>query len=358
MFCAADGPDDESFDRSLIVVDLTSDLQPLKTAIQTLFTKIIQRPAFTESRQPRVAAMIALRKLVGHSGDAAFLNLESSVPGQWCLQSLNSSIRELRIAAGRALGAFVRTANPRSVVKDPEESIARNRKNAIALLKSSSVQDQGKAHLVETRIMAWGQIGRWVFDDELNLVLIQLVDYLGSRNNIVSAFAFNEIVNLAEARDTNPRRLFEPFWKSLAYMATKDMIQRPQRSRAIAELLQIGVNELLLLIQTHALPWLVLDKQKDVIQRIAEARQEREVGSLLMDAPNLASTLALLLIQDTDDVEGFTKSRLDYISSHFEALSLFDLFQSEPVVIALELLKMAADADEAKKILVGSSWGV
>lgn len=296
--------------------------------------------------------MIALKRLIAHCEDPMFLNLETSAPGQWCLQALNSSVRELRIAAGRTLGEFVRSKPFGAANRELHELIARNRQNTIALLKSSSGQDAQNPHLVETRIMAWGQIGRVACEEELNLVLIQLVEYLGSSNNVVSAFAFNEVLNLAEARNTTPRRLFEPFWKSLAYLATKDMIQRPQRSRVIAELLRISVNELLLLIQTHALPWLVLDKRQDVIQRIAEARQDNDLSKVIMDAPNLASTLALLLVQDPDNIEEFTKSRLDQVSPGFLTVSLLEMFRMEPVVIALELLKAAANADETKKLLV------
>lgn len=296
--------------------------------------------------------MLSLRRLVVHCEDPTFLNLENSGPGQWCLQALNSSLRELRIAAGRTLSEFVRPKPVGPSWHEFHEIMTRNRQITFALLKSSSGQDNDKPHLVETRIMAWGQIGRVVGEEELNLVLIQLVDYLGNNNSIVSAFAFNELLNLAEARNTTPRRLFEPFWKSLAYMATKDMIQRPQRSRAMAELLQISVNELLLLIQTHALPWLVLDKQQDVIQRIAEARQDNDPINLIMDAPNLASTLALLLVQDTDNIEEFTKSRLDQASPNFLNVSLLEMFQTEPVVTTLELLKAAVNADEVKKSLV------
>ena len=329
------------------------ELQDTKYVSRAIFSKLIQTNPFMESRRPRVAAMLALRRLVRHCEDSSFMNLETSGPGQWCLQSLNSSVRELRIAAGRTLGAFILKTQFGTVT---DEMIAKNRKTLIALLKSTS--DQDRPHLIETRIMAWGQIGRVVSEDELNLVLIKLVEYLGSSNNIVSAFTFSELLNLAESLNTTPRRLFEPFWKSLAYMATKDMIQRPQRSRAIAELLQISVNELLLLIQTHALPWLVLDKRQDVIQRIAEARQEKDVWRPLMDAPNLAATLALLLVQDAGNIEEFTKSRLNEISPHFHSLSLLDLFQSEPVFIALELLKAAGSADEARQPLVSGNVSV
>ncbi|RFU77784.1 phosphatidyl inositol 3-kinase [Trichoderma arundinaceum] len=283
-------------------------------------------------------------RLVLHCEDAAFLNLETSGPGQWCLQSLNSSIRELRISAGRTLALFM---PPKPNYYMEEALLSRNRKNSIALLKSVSEADPPP--LIETRILAWGQLGRVVTEDELNLVLIKLLDYLGSSNNIESAFAFNELLSLAEARRTTPRRLFEPFWKSLAYMATKDIVQRPQRSRAIAELLQISVNELLLLIQSHALPWLVLDKRKDVIQKIAEARHEAEIWRPLMDSHNTASVLSLLMLQESESIEEFVKSSLDEISPHFHALSLADIVQSEPVLTAIELLKAAADADASRK---------
>lgn len=292
--------------------------------------------------------MIALRRLVLHCEDVAFLNLETSGPGQWCLQSLNSSIRELRISAGRTLALFM-PSKPTYYME--EALLSRNRKNSIALLRSASEADQ--PFMRETRILAWGQLGRVVTEDELNLVLIKLLEYLGSSNNIESAFAFNELLSLAEARRTTPRRLFEPFWKNLAYMATKDIVQRPQRSRAIAELLQISVNELLLLIQSHALPWLVLDKRKDVIQKIAEARQETEIWRPLMDSHNTASVLSLLLLQESENIEDFVKSSLDEISPHFHALSLADIVQSEPVLTAIELLKAAAGADESRKRQVG-----
>ncbi|UKZ81191.1 hypothetical protein TrVFT333_008963 [Trichoderma virens FT-333] len=315
-----------------------------KGEARQIFSKVVRLPSFSESRRPRIAAMITLRRLILHCEDAAFLNLETSGPGQWCLQSLNSSIRELRISAGRTLALFM---PPKPTHNMDEALLSRNRKNSIALLKSASEADPPL--LIETRILAWGQLGRVVTEDELNLVLIKLLEYLGSSNNIESAFAFNELLSLAEARRSTPRRLFEPFWKSLAYMATKDIVQRPQRSRAIAELLQISVNELLLLIQSHALPWLVLDKRKDVIQKIAEARQETEIWRPLMDSHNTASVLSLLMLQESGSIEEFVKSNLDEISPHFHALSLADIVQSEPVLTAIELLKAAADADASRK---------
>jgi serine/threonine-protein kinase ATR len=67
---------------------------------QAIFSKLIRLPCFVQSGRQRLVAMVALRRLVVHTVDADFLDIESSSPGQWCIQSLQSSIRELRIAAG------------------------------------------------------------------------------------------------------------------------------------------------------------------------------------------------------------------------------------------------------------------
>lgn len=351
--CASDAAYNKSTNHSAIECSICENsgqgkakisLCTSKSTVRSIFSKLVRQRTFLESRQTRIVAMIALRKLVFHCEDGEFIDLEVSSAAQWCLQSLNSSIRELRIAAGRTLSTFMPSSSTPYI---NTAALVRNRKNSIALLRSASEQDL--PHMVESRIMVWGQIGKIVTEEELNLVLIKLLDYLGSNNTVEAAVAFNELLNVADTHRMPPRRLLEPFWNSLAYMVVKDMIQRPQRSRAIAELLQVSINDLLLLIQSHALPWLVLDRQKDVIQKIAEARGEKEIWGPIMDIGNLPSVLSLLMLQESDDIETFTKSRLNDVSSHFHSLPLLDLVQAEQTTLATELLKAAAEGDESRK---------
>ncbi|KAI8262434.1 Protein kinase rad3 [Colletotrichum sp. SAR11_239] len=247
----------------------------------------------------------------------------------------------------RALALFLK--KPASSAIDISV-VHRNRKNALGLLKAASEKDTVIFH--ETGVMAWSQLGRVVTGDELNIVLHQLLEYLGSSNSLISSCAFNEINNLAAARHVAPRRLFEPFWRNLAYFAVKDMVARPQISRSLAEILQISVNEFLLLIQTHALPWLVLMKKRDVIQKIAEARGEKDVGFPVMDSINIGPVLGLLLVQDVPDVAQFTMARLVEFAPTLADTTLADVIQAELVMVVLELLKAAAEADEARKARV------
>lgn len=71
-----------------------------KKLAMEMFVSLLQIPAFSESRKPRVAAMVSLRRLAKHCNSSNFLDMEASPAAQWCLKSLHSSLRELRIAAG------------------------------------------------------------------------------------------------------------------------------------------------------------------------------------------------------------------------------------------------------------------
>lgn len=71
-----------------------------KQAVQGIFASLVQLPSFLESQKPRVTAMTAMRRIAKHCTDLDFLDIEISVTAQWCLKSLQSSVRELRIAAG------------------------------------------------------------------------------------------------------------------------------------------------------------------------------------------------------------------------------------------------------------------
>ncbi|KAL2158380.1 hypothetical protein VTH06DRAFT_4428 [Thermothelomyces fergusii] len=312
------------------------------------FSKIIKLPKFLESRRPRVLAMIALRRLARHSTTSEFWDLERSGPGQWCLQSLQSSIRELRIAAGRTLSVFL--SEPPIPGFDWGAVLARNRANALGFLKS--VSEKGAANLNETCIMAWAQVGKVVSVEGLNLAVIKLVEYLGHRNMIVSGLAFSEILNLAESRGETPAQLFEPFWGNLAFSVVKDLVSKPQTAQLVADLMQISVSDLLLMLQKHALPWLVLTKKREVIQKIAEARGDKEIWETCMDANNLPSILSLLLIQDAPDIAAHTMSLLGHISPRVNSFELVELLRTDPLTIALELFKAAADASEARKARV------
>ncbi|KAH9994734.1 phosphatidyl inositol 3-kinase [Xylariaceae sp. FL0662B] len=329
--------------QSLHDTPLCLDLAAKKTILE-IFTSLVQLPSFVQSQRPRITAMVALRRIVRHCTDAEFLDMEVSVTAQWCLKSLQSSVRELRIAAGRTLAVLLSKSSQPNII---EKMSRKNYGTALGVLRS--ISEQNLPHLTESCILAWSQVGSVISDDQLNLVVVKLVDYLGHASTITSAAAFTEIVKLARSRGLTPRQFFGPFWRYLAFSATKDLISRPKLTRLLAEMLDMTVAELLLYIQEHALPWLVLTKKKDVIQKIAEVRNEQEPWQPCLDNANLGPILALLLTQETPDVEQHSMSLLRHISPHFDGFNLVELLRIEPVETVLELLKVAGDADEDRK---------
>ncbi|KAI1411414.1 phosphatidyl inositol 3-kinase [Hypoxylon sp. FL1857] len=315
-----------------------------KRAVQEIFASVVQHPKFLESRNLRVTTMAAVRRIAKHSTDPDFLDIEVSVTAQWCLKSLHSSVRELRIAAGRTIAVLLSPNQPGVTSKVTQKNCG----NVLSILRSLSEQDAPQ--LTETCILAWSQVGSVIFDDQLNLVLVKLVDYLGSESMITSAAAFAEIVKLARSRGMTTRQFLEPFWRFLAFSATKDLVSRPKLTRLLAELIDMTIPEFLLYVQKYALPWLVLTKKREVIQKIADARGEKEVWQPCLDEANLGPILALLLTQETDDIRQYAMDLLGHISPHLNELGgLLELLRIEPIGTTLELLKAAGDAEEDRK---------
>ena len=69
-------------------------------AVFTLLIDLLHLIPKEKSRRPRIAVMIAFRRLLLHSNDLDHLEIANSPLGLWCMQSLQSSTRDLRIAAG------------------------------------------------------------------------------------------------------------------------------------------------------------------------------------------------------------------------------------------------------------------
>lgn len=195
-------------------------------------------------------------------------------------------------------------------------------------------------------------------DQELNLVLLKLVEYLGNENDIITALAFQELSNIAAARGTTTAELFRPFWRGLAHLAVKDVIAQPKITGLVADLLGVTVNEFLVKVQSFALPWLILQGKKDVVERISSARKHGNAHSAIVDTANCGPILALLLIQPVDDVAAFTMAKLSDISSHFVSMEFPQLARSELTQIVLEVFKLAAESNDARKLAVSLACSV
>ncbi|KAH9845320.1 Domain in UVSB PI-3 kinase, MEI-41 and ESR-1 [Teratosphaeria destructans] len=309
-------------------------------------TKLIVLPELQKAKKPRVLAMFALKACVQRSDESNVLKLETTEHGRFCLSALHSSLRELRIAAGQTLPAFLDDRIP----YDIRES---NRHTAVQYLRHLSDRDVACEH--ETLIPAWAAVGLVSGDRELNLVLLQLVNYLGHPNSLVCAVAFEEIDKLAAARQQTMQELFIPFLSSVAIAVVQDLLSRPQKAQALCELLKIDNDKFLTWTQTHTIPALVLGKRVDILQRIAIARGKQEQKHVaieelvLQPKATLAATLAILLNQPATDMEEATLDCLGSVAQGFRGIDLAALVKLEPVLTACEMLKLSGDTQQNRK---------
>lgn len=73
---------------------------PCFNELEALMLRII--PVIQRSLKPRIVAAYSMRSIILHHSSATVMGQVNSTFGDWCFQSLRSSIRELRIASGYA----------------------------------------------------------------------------------------------------------------------------------------------------------------------------------------------------------------------------------------------------------------
>ncbi|KAL8834033.1 MAG: hypothetical protein Q9170_003964 [Blastenia crenularia] len=287
----------------------------------------------------RIMAMLASQRVLRHCRSMKYLDLGTSTLGQYCLQALRSSSRDVRIAAGRLLPSFLRNDIDGDLLR-------RNRVSALDFLRGLS--EKSDLALQETCILAWGQVARVSSGDETNIVLLRLVDYLGHTNPLVCGLAYDELQRICNHSPPSTLRFLAPYWRTLAPTVIQDLRRRPQVAQYLSDLLSLTVPELLRMTQLHTLPYLVLTKQRDLLQRLAVACN-CSIQELCMQQHNMSAILAYIMIRSSGEAEVTIMTAFQVISSEFVNVNCHELAKSEPVLIATELLKAAGDVDDASK---------
>jgi len=207
----------------------------------------------------------------------------------------------------------------------------------------------------ETLVIAWAQVARVCDAGELNIALISLVEYLGHPNLLICAVAHSEAIHLAEDLNRTPMEMFKPFWRTMSVVVVRDLLSRPQKAQQLCDLLGISVNQLLLLTQHEAIPYLILTRKREVLQRIAAARGPGVgVQDICMQPrKHIASIIAMLLLQKSPDVEKTTMELLCDAAPGFSETDLSTLVRLEPVQIACEILKVASQGSGGNRVHVG-----
>ena len=299
-------------------------------------------------------AMITLRHLLNHTANPEHLDLKTSSLGLWCHYSLKSKVRDLRISAGRALVVYLQ-AGPSN------RSVRQNRRTALELLQDLSHSDD--ASMQETCITTMGLIASIISDeDETNIVLLRLVEYLGHSNPLICGLAYDELLSLSGHSSFRAMRMFEPFWSNIAISAVKDLQNRPQTAQRLCDLLNIQISDFLRLTQSFTVPYLVLTKKRDILQRIADASsmvgntanltKRLTIADICTSPEQLPAILSCLLLQPSSDPQTLIQSLLTQAAPELAALDFIGLMKTDPMRIAFELLRSAGEGDESRSARV------
>ena len=322
--------------------ELVSRTMPGETANELVRVLIALVPFIQKSVRARVIGLLTLRRLLMHSGSVDYLELAHSPLGEWCLHALRSSSREVRIAASSAIKVFM-LSHP--TVRF--EVTHHNRVITLDFLQTLWVKND--TALQETAVLALTQIAQVGGDEELNIVLVRLVEYLGHSNQYISGLVYGELQKLAYNMKMSPATLLRPFWRTLGVTVIKNFQTRPIIAQQLCDLLGLKVEGLLMLIEEFALPYLVLTRKHDLIIRIAQTHgPSTSPFDLCTQRRNLASILSFLLAQTAPDLEDMIMTLLVEVSLDFKEQDLAGWVRLNPDFIACELLKAVVDAGDSR----------
>ena len=328
---------------SICDLDIKTNLPPLisgdrsDTLVQ-IFVALV--PLVQRSAKVRVVAMLALRRLLAHTSSPTNLDISNCGVGEWCLQSLRSSSRELRIAAAVTLKLFVAP-----ILQVGYQLVHKNRVTTLDVLHS--LWARNVPSLQETTILALSEIAAVGGDEELNIVLVRFVEFLGHPNPYISGLVFAQLQKLARNMKLTPGSLLKPFWRTIAVVVVKSFQTRPIIAQSLCDFLSAGMNVdvLLMLIEEYALPYLVLTRKQDLVLRIALAHgQTMSPFDLCTKSNNFAAILSYLLAQSGVEAENLVMSLLVDTSPEFRQRDLSAWVRLEPILVACELLKSIVDA--------------
>ncbi|RDW67089.1 protein kinase MEC1 [Aspergillus mulundensis] len=246
-------------------------------------------PRIPRSSIIRVTTMATLKRISMHTSNPTHLQLSNSISGDFLLGSLRSSVRELRVVAG------------------------------------------------------------FSNDEEMNIILLRLVEYLGHPNPFTCGIAYSEMSKLAQQFAVTPAGLFRPFWRTLAVTVAKNLQSRPYMAEQLCDLLGMTVDDFLRLTEVYVLPHLVLWRKKEVIARIGGTyKNAKSPFDICSEKDNLAAILAFLLCQSSSDPQKMIMATLSAVDSAFDGRTLAELVRIEPILIACDLLKGLGDVGEEK----------
>lgn len=293
----------------------------------------------------RNAALESYRRLLNHVSGTRRLTLTKSQAGKFCLQSLRVPERDSRVRSASLLRTLLKGSSKSAEL----EASCRNDRIAAFEYLAKMWQTETLPNQ-ETVIVCLFKMAEVVGDEELNIILLRVIEYLGHPNAYISGLVATELLQLASTLNKNLQGLLRPFWSTISVVVVKNLASRPVIAETLGDLLGMQMFGLLSKIEEDSLPYLILTNQVDTIQRIASAGSSPTTAfDLCVKQTNHPKIFANLLAQAFPDPEETIMKILCKVSADFGEQDLAAWLSLNHSKIACELLKLAADAGYGKE---------
>lgn len=305
--------------------------------------------AIIQKKSPAIviAAVRSFGRLINHDVSPIQISLSRSPLADTILSLLSSENRDLRIATTQILPLLVKDRD----LEQLGDIIPENRQIIFRHLRKIQSSSNREKPLLETTVMAYSEIGKVVILSDLNLVLSNLVDFLGHNNSFIAALAYREILAVAAAHGQTTWQIFSPFWPVISIKVIEQMRSRPQILQRLADILEIRDAAFLIRTQNFTVPFLVLGHHRQVLEEMSLKMGVR-VWEVLKE--NMPYILAGVFTQDRQKME----SGISFLVNLMSAKSTSDnkpmidtrsLIFSSRTPLTIELLKMLATESDAKR---------
>lgn len=314
---------DQSYVNSQIDPDRQEAQQdPLIASVLQLLWDIIgqeQEPVLI------TAGLLALRKIFASYHPPKLTSSDKYF--KWISKCLTNDIREIRLLATKLI--------PYYLILEDDIVYDSNFQLIISMLQQIKINKY--PHLAESTIISWSELAIVIgIDEKLILVLVKLIDFIGSEVLFQSTIAFHQLEIISSCKRKTPWQLLSPFLPHLSVIIVKQMKTKPMIINKICGLVRVPIDVFLSRTQLYTIPHLLTYYKHDLIGEISSTIKVSKYELIKQNFPKI---IAYLLTLDDKINETKILQILANVNDEFKNRSLQDLIENN-ISTSWEILKL------------------
>ncbi|KAG9015870.1 serine/threonine-protein kinase M1 [Tulasnella sp. JGI-2019a] len=277
--------------------------------------------------------MSMLRQLSDHATATA---ADVKLIAPFLRRGLTSESRSVRLEAGKAAHALIKSVQAETRRTLPE---------VIPIFDIlHEILQRGKPHLKETAMCTLGLIGRTSDVDAQGRVILELITQLGQPNALIQAFAYTQLLALAQNHGKGPFALVSPHLQPISCYVVGRICSAPAHLTELCNFLGRTILDFLTITQGFVFPHLVGEASRDALEAVSKHLGKPVLSMLMPYADNILAHL-LMLEGTREGSKGFRFLTILVQEVSNGSVSIQNLLNGHRLEIITELvINMADDA--------------